>query len=58
MYFNNDVDTRAPKNAMTLMKVLGDAAIQPATEAVEMPGRLVESARPDLSEPRSKRLRH
>ena len=58
VYFNNDLNTRAPGNAMTLMKMVEPYVIKPFANADQV--RQVERRRttivPVFAEPRSKRL--
>ena len=60
VYFNNDLNTRAPLNAKLLMKLVGDAALEPFVkpeEIVTRKPRTRNAAKPDFSIPRSRRLR-
>lgn len=60
VYFNNDLNTRAPLNAKALMEMVGGMAVQPAEVQLHM-WRSQAVRRPDATkpvhEPRSKRLR-
>ena len=59
VYFNNDLNTRAPLNAKMLMKMLGEFAVQPfapeqpPSETIPRPRRFHQKMK---AEPRSKRL--
>jgi uncharacterized protein YecE (DUF72 family) len=60
VYFNNDLNTRAPLNAEMLMKMVGEPAVPPfiagaATRNNESDSR--RKMKKDFSQPRSKRLR-
>lgn len=58
-YFNNDLSTRAPWNAKTLMQMVGGRSVQPVEKEVFMEhvrtGRRMAATKP-VTEPRSKRL--
>lgn len=57
VYFNNDLNTRAPLNAKTLMQMVGEPAVHPFVVKFpdeEAPRRRTRTAA--FSEPRSKRL--
>ena len=59
VYFNNDLNTRAPLNAHMLMRMVGDLAIPAFHHEPAVEPRIVRSRRTQsvtISEPRSKRL--
>jgi uncharacterized protein YecE (DUF72 family) len=56
VYFNNDLNTRAPLNAKTLMRMVGDLAVEPVESETEVPRRILKQ-RGAANAPRSKRLR-
>ncbi len=57
VYFNNDWNTRAPLNAKTLMRMVGQHAVEAtAPKIILQPGRR-RTVRPPDRAPRSKRLR-
>lgn len=61
VYFNNDLNTRAPMNARLLMEMIGGLAVEPFSPTDD---RVIQTQprrnprTPDFSKPRSKRLRH
>lgn len=58
VYFNNDLNTRAPLNAKMLMEMVGNSAVKPflSSAASSRRERIRQDARPDLTIPRSQRL--
>lgn len=60
VYFNNDLNTRAPFNAKRLMEMLGQAAIQSFAQenSAFFKAPKMRTSKTDFNEPRSKRLGH
>ena len=59
IYFNNDINVRAPDNAKILMQMIGKHAVYPSAQTGEpkRPGSRRALAQPPDSMPRSRRLR-